>query len=293
MKRIHYWSDRLVAETYRSYSIPMERDWNFKITSPGMGVLPQVEGTRNQNTAPLDKIAARLVRELDQIIGNFAHLDQNMPLLQGNSMMAYGEFPGERPDDLDTCVMFTGVRDVGQRKTALCLFGSMHNLSGYLREYGPKSRGGWTSSSFPQINAFVRQRCQRPIGNLNYLELVVRTFESVFAGGQIGRDSPWSFRPWNRGFTYGDMEVDWLAHVHCDVSLREADWPNPAPFGFERIVIASPLWIRGETDAVRRYSEWESVGPEESNRARRLGESGHAAGQARRRNANPSDWIVD
>ena len=144
--------------------------------------------------------------------------------------------------------------ELGQR-IAVCLFGSMHNLSGYIREAGPVSRRGWTSSNFVEIQAFLRQRCERRIGHLSRPELAVETLKAVYGVGTSGADDPVSLHPRNRSFTYCDIQsnAEWYAKIHCDIDFVQEF--RRSFLGFDRVLIGSPLWLASPVAEVFRYAD--------------------------------------
>lgn len=256
LKEYHYWSDRLVAKAVTDFGISLENNWELKVSSPSIGgTIPQIEASRNVPVASRGKMAVRIKKKLRKEVGDIDQLCEPKRYVSGSSSVFYGEFPGEDPGHLSTCLVFSAAWNRLGQHVAICLFGSMHNLSSYLKEAGPVSRTGWTSSYFNEIQAFVRQRCERPIGHLDIEELAVETLKVAYAAGADERHGQEKYRPWNRSYTYGDIPIDveWFALVHRDVDIRHTfngDYHN-----FDRILIGSPLWLCSPLSVIRRYSD--------------------------------------
>jgi hypothetical protein len=67
----------------------------------------------------------------------------------------------------------------------------------------------------------------------------------AFRQGETRSEDNVARRPWRRGLTYGHVGDigEWLAEVHLDIAIEEED-RSFSTRGFDRIIIAAPLWIR-------------------------------------------------
>jgi hypothetical protein len=194
--------------------------------------------------------------------------------------------------------MFTVV-DYSRRyreAVAVCLFGSMDNFPEYIRESGPRTAQGWTSSAARSVFKYLKSH-GRDIEGDGFLDTLG---DMAYAALQIARDQgtykgAWECtygldRPWERSYTYGDaVEAQWLAQIYLDMTLEEIYLDmtrEDREAGFEagydveglseeipyrRVLIGAPLWIRTPGPrAVRLYAHCDDLGDSIADPARSL-----------------------
>jgi hypothetical protein len=75
-------------------------------------------------------------------------------------------------------------------------------------------------------------------------------------------NADWATLPWNRRFTYGDVqwEAHWCAQIYDDVLVSEQGEHSDDWEGYHRVLIGAPLWVRTPSlRTLRIYDEYDPL----------------------------------
>lgn len=259
-----YWSDRAVSEILEGGA---NKRGTLSLTTPTfMNVAPSVSWTSTESTLQRDRLARRVEKTLKRGILKDPVLLRQAPHISGFGQIEFGEFVSPRGEPVGS-LMFTRLRASDGTRTVVCLFGSLDNFAGYLTESGTASREGWTSSSAPYVREFLEGKCEHGVrmfgGNLESRPMLAHYVLQIASAQGIERRP---FAPWNRAFTYGDVQKsgEWLAEIYYDLSEDQVP-ENDAEakrwlFGrgsLDRVIIARPVWLRIKKQKdIRVYSRF-------------------------------------
>lgn len=268
-----YWSTRRTSRFMEDNSLPV-RAVTRTFTSPALGWLPTISRSTTSESGTRPQIA----KAIEGALGRIAVAKFNAPgpiqYAKGTSTVVFGDFmAATSQQDERPAVMFTTVDYSRQHReaVAVCLFGSMDNIPEYIRESGPCTATGWTSSAARSVFEYLKSE-GRDIKGYGILDMDTRG-DMAFAALQIARNQGTYKaarectygldRPWERSYTYGDaVEAQWLAQIYLDMTREEIyldlireDLEAGFEAGFDiesfsevmpysRVLIGAPLWIR-------------------------------------------------
>ena len=96
---------------------------------------------------------------------------------------------------------------------------------------------------------------------MNRVELAHNVLNILLKQGayQSGNQD-WATLPWNRRFTYGDVQRDaqWCAQIYADVLVSENSDHIDNWKGYHRVLIGAPMWVRTPNlRTLRIYGEYD------------------------------------
>jgi hypothetical protein len=262
-----YWSTRRTDRFLQDNGIEIASVSN-SVTTPAASFMPTLSRTttRQRNTR------AKIANLIEASLGQTAVTDLGAPApiryAKGSGSIAFGEFVTWKPRNpaRQPAVMFatSDYSDTDKNSVGVCLFGSMDNFTEYIQKAGPGFDDGWVSSSAPYLFDFIRSRGQKIRNESSKGEMALDALQ--IADGQglsprytsdytaLGND-----RPWQRAFTYGDVQdvAQWLAEIYLDVDITDVPETGHDRYnGICRVLVGAPLWIRTpEPAAMRLYGE--------------------------------------
>jgi hypothetical protein len=271
-----YWSERRTGRFMEDNSLaiqPVTRTF----TSPSFGWLPTFSRSRTSGSGTRPQIAKVVEDALGQRA--VAKFDAPGPIeyAKGTSVVVFGDFMGTAsPQEDRPAVMFTTV-DYSQRhrdSVAVCLFGSVDNFPEYIKETGPCTDWGWSSSAARSVFRFLRSH-GRELDNPPFPDtpgkMAAEALQIACAQGtyRLAQECTYDMnRPWERSYTYGDArEAQWLAQIYVDMRREDfqaegidiEDYAHDIPVG--RVLVGAPLWIRTPGPrAIRMYAYCDSEG---------------------------------
>jgi hypothetical protein len=227
-----YWSTRRTSRFMEDNSLSVQAVTRT-FTSPALGWLP----TFSRSTTSESGTRPQIAEAIEGALGRIAVAKFNAPgpiqYAKGTSTVVFGDFMGATSQqDERPAVMFIIV-DYSRRyreSVAVCLFGSMDNFLEYIRESGPLTAEGWTSSAARSVFKYLKSQ-GRDIEGYGLLDLDTPG-DMAFAALQIAHDQgtykgAWECtygldRPWERSYTYGDaVEAQRLAQIYLDMTREE------------------------------------------------------------------------
>lgn len=284
-----YWSTRRTSRFMEDNSLSVQAVTRT-FTSPALGWLP----TFSRSTTSQSGTRPQIAKAIEDSLGRIAVAKFNTPgpiqYAKGTSTVVFGDFMGATSQQSECpAVMFTVVDNSRQYReaTAVCLFGSMDNFPEYIRESGPRTAEGWTSSAARSVFKYLKSQ-GRDIegygsldrdtpGNMALAALQVARDQGTY---KAARECTYGLdRPWERSYTYGDaLEAQWLAQIYLDMTREEIyldiiredlEAGFEAAFDMEsfsetipyrRVLIGAPLWIRTPGPrAVRLYAHCDDL----------------------------------
>ncbi len=258
-----YWSERRIDAILSDNSIQAPES-SSKITSPSLyGLAPIFEHSVSGGRPQRADIADLVERSLGQSIISRFDADPGPRYAKGIGTLVFGQFINDfeypKESAKHRALMFTSCDydDSDQGSVAICLFGSMENFAGYVRPRDTQQQEGWTSSSAPDVLAFLQGQWAEGRGYPNTREEVAIEALKI-ADGQGMKDADLEpLKGWRRSFTYGDIQdvAEWLAEIYLDVDLLSSGVGRED--GFRRVIIGAPVWVRTpRLRAVRLYNEY-------------------------------------
>jgi len=258
-----YWSERRVQAILTDNGIQLPES-SSKITSPSFsGLAPIYEHSVGGRKPQRANIADLIERSLGQSVISRFDSDPGPRYAKGIGTLVFGQFINsfEYPQESakHRALMFTSCDydDSDQGSIAICLFGSMDNFAGYVNTRDTQYQEGWTSSSAPDVLAFLQGQWIEGRYYPNTREEVAIEALKI-ADGQGMKDADLEpLKGWRRAFTYGDIQdvAEWLAEIYLDVDLLSAG--KGREDGFRRIIVGAPVWIRTpRLRAIRMYNEY-------------------------------------
>jgi hypothetical protein len=134
----------------------------------------------------------------------------------------------------------------------------MENFAGYVRPKDKQYEEGWTSSSAPDVLAFLQGQWKEGCGYPNTREgIAVEALKIADGQGMKSSDPLEPLKGWRRSFTYGDIQdvAEWLAEIYLDVDLVTAGIGREDDF--RRVIFGAPVWVRTpRLRAIRLYNEY-------------------------------------
>ena len=271
-----YWSERRIEAILTDNGIQLPES-SSKITSPSVyGLAPVYE--RSVAGRQRASIADLIERSLGQSVISRFDGDPGPRYAKGLGTLVFGQFINAfeypRESAKHRALMFTpcDYDDFDQGSVAICLFGSMENFAGYVNARDSQHQEGWTSSSAPDVLAFLQGQWIEGKGYPSTREEVAIEALMIADGqGMKGTGNLEPLKGWRRSFTYGDIQdvAEWLAEIYLDVDLVSSG--RGREDGFRRIIVGAPVWIRTpRLRAIRLYNEYsraelEAMGPYDGN----------------------------
>ncbi|WP_306211953.1 hypothetical protein [Actinoplanes sp. RD1] len=213
----------------------IDRSGSTKLKSPTGPFLPAVEVDRPRRPPHRDDIADRIERYLS---GNTVREFVTPPPVRfaaGCGTLTFAQFVNfGRIEQI--VAIFTEVIAPDGLRTAICMFGSLDNLADVIVA-APTADTGWSSSAAPEVFAFINS-AGRDLGRDKSREEIAEDAVTLLLGQGGDED-----KPAKRGFTYGHIgdTGEWLLEAYLDVEFATNE------YGYDRIVIGAPLWIRTPT----------------------------------------------
>jgi len=252
-----YWSERRTQRFLEDNNLRRGHG-QFTVGVPSMPLLPKIEYASPNRQASRPEIAKLIEGSIGQRAITSFDTPGQASFVKGVGTVIFGEFVDMAGERQGICSIFTESNASNGTHAAICLFGSTGNFADQLKDAEFKSRGGWTSSSAPEIKRFLEEDCQKDVEFHSRADLARYVLDiSVIQGaqGQAGDEKI----PWKRGFTYGDVQdvAEWFAEIYWDVDV-ESTYPHQREIrGFTRILIGAPLWIRTPApNALRIYENF-------------------------------------
>ena len=256
-----YWSDRRIQDVIGDNSVRLN-----SLNLSGLEIKSPVASVQmsRPNTEPSRHDVA-LAIEKDLKVPNVSTLSRpsdQASLATGQGTVVFSEFVGFNEESLGIGTSFTSAQSADGMPIAICLFGSITNFADRLRterfiDPGSYSHGGWTSSAAPSIERFITNNFNEG-AEMDREELAYNILNLLLKqGSHQSGNQDWSTLPWNRKFTYGDVQRDaeWCAQIHRDVPVDgSGHW-----HGYGRVLIGAPLWVRmPNLRTLRIYDEHDS-----------------------------------
>jgi hypothetical protein len=258
-----YWSERRTDRFIEDNGLTWD-SVSRTLATPSFSWLPTFSRTTSKVNDTRPKIASIIERYLDSTaVGSFDQPEE-IQFAKGRGTMVFGEFrsAGKNGISRSQAVIFTPAdyNDTDPGSVAVCLFGSMDNFLDRVQSAGPGYENeGWFSSAAPAVLNFIRTHGQQmgfPCETREEMALEalnIATSQGVYLAAT--ECDYGTSKPWKRAYTYGDARnAEWLAQIYLDVSTEEVPEAREE-YGFRRILVGAPLWIRTRrTRSVRIYS---------------------------------------
>lgn len=288
-----YWSTRRTSRFLEDNDLPVQ-PVTRTFTSPAFGWLPTFSRSKTSASGTRPQIAKVIEGALGRTAVSKFDAPGPIQYAKGMSTVVFGDFMSATiQEDESPAVMFT-VADYSRRyrdAVAVCLFGSMDNFPEYIRESGPRTGRGWTSSAARSVFKFLKSH-GKEIEGVGLTDMDTPG-EMCHAALQIARDQgthkpSWECtygldKPWERAYTYGDArQAQWLAQIYLDMAREEiirdmaredfeADGFDLDKFSeavpYRRVLIGTPLWIRTPGPrAVTLYAGRDDLGEDSPSR---------------------------
>ena len=272
-----YWSERRVQAILSDNGIQLPES-SSKVTSPSFsGLAPIYEHSVGGRKPQRANIADLIEHSLGQSVISRFDSDPGPRYAKGVGTLVFGQFINsfEYPQESakHRALMFTSCDydDSDQGSIAICLFGSMDNFAGYVNTRDTQYQEGWTSSSAPDVLAFLQGQWVEGRYYPNTREEVAIEALKIADGQGMENADLEPLKGWRRAFTYGDIQdvAERLAEIYLDVDLLSAG--KGREDGFRRIIVGAPVWIRTpRLRAIRMYNEYsraelEDTGPYDGN----------------------------
>lgn len=250
-----YWSQRLVEDAAGEFRVDLSRrPVSISVPIPWIGAQLSI-GRGRQEFFRAD-VERRLERKLP--------LGQQSPVaappapayLAADGRVEMGRFRAW-PDETFTAYLYSRAPDGNGDPVDVCLFGSMHNYSGWVRA-ADESGSGWASSSAPAILALLESA-----GRVNleaddpedYEPIAVEALRIALDQGNWTFDEAHHDLPESRGYTLGRAEpARWCARIYLDVTLTKGRWRLEDLGNPRRILIGAPLWVRTSPTGLIPYT---------------------------------------
>lgn len=260
-----YWSDRRIQQFLDHNNAQMRPSREYTIGAN----LPGVTGTIKNSSRPWsrDEIALSVERSLGSSLISVFDDPHQILFAKGKGTVILGEFVGINGGDLGTASVLASTQNSDDTRTAICLFGSIANFTDYVstdRTPSWRREGGWTSSAAPYIKRFLEEACSAGVEFMTREELASAALNVLLKQGthqSFNGDTARSHLPWNRQFTYGDVQskAEWCAQIHYDVLVRETSEYRDNWEGYHRVLIGAPLWVRTRNlRALRLYCDYDA-----------------------------------
>jgi hypothetical protein len=262
-----YFSDRRIRQFLDDQGIAVSERAQNSLSSPTFrGYAPTVQRVWEKSVP----YRVELAKKTERALGRLAVSDFDGPapikFAHGTGTVTFGEFVEPFGEDKDAgqgyprkALMYAYVLTGSGLRVAVCMFGSMRNYADYVKDAEDHSKEGWTSSSAPAVERFLRNRCTEGDELHSREDLACQALQ--IANSQGSRE-PGS-HGWNRGFTFGDARdvAEWLAEIYYDCDLRGSSKNPPELRGIDRILIGAPYWLR--TPSIRAVNLYSQISGEE------------------------------
>jgi hypothetical protein len=259
-----YWSKRKTERLIEDNGLA-PNSVSHTITTPSFGWLPTVSRSSSHENGGRPKMAKAIESWLGTLAVSSFDDPEEIRFAKGEGKMVFGEFlsSGKNGISRSQAVIFSkadyNANDQGS--VAVCLFGSMDNFLDYVQSAGPGyDKEGWFSSAAPAIENFIQSHgnalgfpCETP-QEMALEALNIATSQGVYLAAT--ECDYGTTKPWKRAYTYGDVrKAEWLAQIYLDVAAEDIPGVREE-YGYRRILIGAPLWIRTRhSRSVRVYSE--------------------------------------
>lgn len=241
IRKYIYWSHRRITEIAESNNIALTQSLAFTVTA----ALPGVQAGATKE--PRELMRHEIAEKIEEAIGQLAVEDfVTPPPAQFAKGVGHVEFAR---DALNAgpemgAVMHVQAMSSDNSRVHVCLFGSMENFIGYIRDADFKAQG-WSSSEFVAIRELIISHGEAKPRYGDDEALAVNALGLVQRQGITGTYAEHEGKPWTRGYTVGSAdEAEWMVEVYKDVELTKERWRD---LDADRIVIGAPLWIRTPT----------------------------------------------
>jgi len=254
LKHYPYWSKRLVEEAADDYRVSLRRrplsfSFGFKGAQAAFG-----EGRTELFRAEVED---RLIRVLPVEPDRSFATSVSPVYAAGTGRVEMGRF---RAWPNETFTAYAHVRvDEGNGQTVdVCLFGSMHNYTSWVRGVD-QSPAGWISSSAPDIVALLESAGQTNLladDAEDYEPIAVEALKVVTGQGIWAHSEAHNGLPESRAYTLGYANpARWCVRIYLDVMLTEDRWLHMDELGNpRRILVGAPLWIRTSSAGLIPYT---------------------------------------
>lgn len=255
--KVLYWSRRRVEAVAEGHGVDLGPHPSTELATPSSALLPVARRQRPARSLTPIEQAERVEADLaDLVTRDLISSPGPCAFAAGETTMTFAHL--QNTDRDDRAVMLAELSCGQSGRAAICLFGSMGNFKDMLQN-ADANRFGWSSSSAPAVTEFLRSRgTVVPPGYDDRVAIATEALKIAKGQGLSGHGGdPSSWRPWRRGFTFGDVQdsARWLAEIYCDVDL--VNETGESFDGYDRVLIGAPLWMTTSyIKSVRLYEEY-------------------------------------
>jgi hypothetical protein len=164
IRRYSYWSDRRVKSIAADNNIDLDRRLRLAFRSPGFGLLPQAEVTKERSAVQRHEVAQRIEGAIGQLAVEDFFTPPRAAFAKGCgqvTLAAYTRWHPDKKSERKGIVAHTRTIGSNGGRVEVCLFGSIENCADYLSNRDVEAPM-WSSSSTWSIEDFIANRGAKP-----------------------------------------------------------------------------------------------------------------------------------
>lgn len=255
-----YWSARAVDSTLSDNRSPTR--FSIKLVDLGIPVIGARVAFERDVKGPNRHSAAQ---ELTKLLNEHIHTDTDIRQIlhdeggflsgRGNVYVtAYGSQSVDEAPAGGRAALFTWWNTEDGKRVAVCLFGSMDNFDGWIRDSHPSTVTGWASSATHDVVRWLQQN--EPWNNKHWAESIGNV-ACKMANYEIALGKSQSYSSSSRSNYAKDLvgrqdETEWLAFIYY-VEIADIRYLHVP---FDIVLIGRPFWLRAKHLSVKTSDEY-------------------------------------